>query len=166
MISNFAIRSTFFGIILACFAALTPARAEWEARTVGDMTVETPAAFGDEIDVSAQLPAAAKALVEKLVVRQAGEEKDGLIAALTIVTYKPDAAVSIDGGVAGAITNAAAAMGDKNPKYSVSKFKAEIIRGQVFRRGQTLFQIQVITNKEKLADADRILDSIVLKAAK
>ncbi len=167
-------------LALACFACTASVHAEWAARTVDQITVETPSDFKAPIDISKQLPAAVLELVESMSVRMAGEEADGMIVAYTTVTYKATADVTIDGAMDGAIKNAAATLGDKAAKYTMQKFQADnieirraqyedpkgqtFIRGQVIRRGQSLFQVQVIATKEKIKDADRVLDSIVLKA--
>lgn len=170
-------------VALVCsFSFLDSALAEWAVRTHGAMSVETLAPFKDPIDVTDQLPPAVKALIKELTTRMAGEEADGIIVSMAVITYKDEAAITIDGAVSGAVTNAAAALGDKAPKYTVEKFKVNgleirrvfyqdpkgetFIRSQIVRSGQTIYQVQAITTKDKVKDGDRVLDSMVVEEKK
>src|SRR5262245_29188125 len=85
--------------IVCSFSFLGSAQAEWATRTHGPLSVDTQVPFKDPVDVTGQLPPAVKALIKELTTRMSGEEADGIMVSMAVVTYKDEAAVTIDGAV-------------------------------------------------------------------
>jgi hypothetical protein len=182
----------FFSILLAwaalgLIAGFNPqARAEgkWAVREFTDVSVEAPFGFNTGPDIMAQLPEAVKKLIGLYQIFDSG---DNTLPRCTVarVAYKEGTPVSIDGAIAGAMRQAAGAIGDTDPKFDTKtvtvsgmpgrrasyRGKAQgqdiYIDGLVVMQGTKMWQVQALyLAPSDAASAKRILDSTKITPAK
>jgi hypothetical protein len=154
--------------------------AQWQRRTLQDISLQSPFDFDVGPDVSARIPQAVRDAIEYFEIFQ---NRGGGTFGVTIsrFAYKPHVEVSLDGTVQGAMTQAAAAAGDSDPQYSSTtttisglearraSYQGKVsgrtmqIEAAFIRRGQKFWQVQVIfLSPSSAGDASRILESITI----
>ena len=150
----------------------------WTTQRVEDLTIEAPFTFQPVPDILEKLPPDLRAAVATWVNHEGVLAPDRLRAQVSHVTYHEGVALDLDGAVEGAISNAAAALGDRDPKHTatpvqISGLEARRVgytsprrRNRIYtdtlfiHRGQELWQVQTFVNAEALRPAAaRILDS-------
>lgn len=164
-------------------ASVAPAHyagAQWERRTFQDISLSTPFELDVDPEFNTRIPQSMRDSIEYFeMYRNLGGGTVNV--AVSRLAYKPHVEVSLDGGVHGAMTQAAAAMGASNPQYSSSptnisglEARKASYRGTIaektiqieavfVRRGQQLWQIQVLClSSSSAGDASRILESITI----
>jgi hypothetical protein len=189
-----AITSTrrFFTILLAwatlgVVAGFNPqaqAADKWETRNFTDISVEAPFAFNTGPDIMKQLPDAVKKLISMYQIFDSG---DNTLPRCTVarVAYNEGTPVSIDGAIAGAMNQAAGAIGDASPKFDTKTvtvsglpgrraiYRGKVqnqdvyIEGLVVVQGTKMWQVQALyLAPSDAAAAKRILDSTKITPAK
>lgn len=154
-------------------------KAEWTKQTFTDIAFEAPLVLGPGPDISDKLPDAVRELIDYMEIRDSGDAYKGFRVTVSRFGYKPGVQVSLDGAVNGAMTQAAAALGVVQPKFTEEPAKVDGLearksayRGNVagrpiqidalfIQRGQQFWQVQVIAVASGEAlDAKRILESV------
>jgi hypothetical protein len=163
-------------------AASKPATGTWARRTVHDLSMEAPFELERGPDVSAKLPPQLVAAMDYFDLYQGAGGLGRFNAAISRLAYKPGIPTSLDGAVTGAMTQAAAAGGDRDPKFTSNRtnvngldarrasYRKAISGGELMHidavfatSGRRIWQVQVIyLDESRAADAARILDSIII----
>ena len=153
--------------------------AAWAPRTLQDVTVTAPFDFGPGPDISDKLPQQIRGAISYMQIYQNTGAPKTFVVMVSRIEYKPGIQTSLDGAVAGAMKNMGAAIGDTDPKYSITSTSVSGLEGRrvsykreksgptvnvdsVFaRQGQKLWQIQVLYQyAESAGDVSRIIKSV------
>jgi hypothetical protein len=152
---------------------------DWQRYVVEALSIEAPFPFGSGPDLSARLPEEIRELIVSWKTREGLDPSTGLRAQVSHITYRDTVTVDLDGAVGGAMTEAAAALGDEAPDYTVTKAEisglparraayhrnrpAIYIDALFLQRGPNLWQVQAISNSKSARPlGERILNSVQL----
>ena len=160
-------------------AAKSPVTLAWRAHDVEGLTIDAPFPFAPTGDMLPQLPPEVRLLVSSWKNQGGALPGDTLRANISHILYQADVGVSLEGAANGAMTEAAAALGDEKPQYTVvstqvsglearrASYTGRIKRQPIWidalfvLRGQELWQIQTIVSVDTVrAAGERLLASV------
>ena len=168
-------------LLTAGLALMRPAQAvaaDWQKQTMQEISAELPTALAPGPDVMGSLPEQVKKLIQSYEIKQAQDGAE-FVVVLARIEYKEEVSPSVDGAANGAMTQAAKAMGDADPKYDIKKTTVDglearrasyhnKVNGQDIHMeallaldGKKIYQAQIIfTSAERVKDAERIISSL------
>src|SRR5262245_33664056 len=150
----------------------------WARRQMQELSLEAPFDFGPGPDVTAKIPPQVRQAIEYLETYQSRGPTNTFVVMISRLAYQAEIETDLDGAVHGAMTQSAAALGDRNPQYpsssnSISGLEARRasyngqvsggtmhVGGALAGRGPKCWQVQVIyTHVRSGPDATRLLNS-------
>lgn len=151
----------------------------WPRYVIEALSLEAPFAFGSGPDVSSRLPEEVRQMIVSWKTREGIDPATGLRVQVSHIVYRDTVNVDLDGALGGAMTEAAAALGDHEPDYTASATEisglparratyrrtrpALQIDALFLQRGPHLWQVQALSNSKAARPlGERILDSVQL----
>lgn len=144
-----------------------------------EMSVDTPTPLEAGPDILNSMAADVRAKIKSYDMKISNDGKDFAVV-MARIEYQ-GVEPSLQGATDGAMTQSAAAMGDKSPKYSVVKTKVGGLEGRrasyqstgvrkvqmeglFAQRGPVIYQVQVIDAAGRAADTERIIQSVKIES--
>lgn len=154
----------------------------WAPTKLGDISFDAPFAFTPGPDITAQLPAKTRDVLENYEVFESDSQNPHI--KISRITYKRGTEINIDAAMNGAIRAVATATGNSDPQFTPtvtsvdgltasqatyfgkSNDKALRVDALFIQNGQKMWQIQVISIGSSTFDTQRFLDSIQINSKK
>lgn len=152
---------------------------DWVRRTIHGISFDAPVDFDARPDIVGRLPQSVRDVTDSVEMYSSRGRSDNFTIGVSCTTYKSGVRINLDGGVAGAMKMAGAAVGDSDPQYAASPTTLDGLEARtasyqhtvwgrtlhvealLVERAQTVWQVQVsYFNDVSATDAARILHSV------